>query len=140
MSKCGTVIDRCGAAAQTRGKALTGAADPEERRLRALAELHAISVTMLPNACVSDVEKCRTVTVTYFVGQHASGAQYSEGCPLSARIRPAIEDLATFCIPIEQHCCQHLSGATRSEANFSGTAHRVSLPVVFYSPDCFADR
>lgn len=133
-----TVMDRYDIVDRARQEAPTRPSESQQGRLRAMVEMHAISLTLRPNTWIWDVQKRRAVTVAYLVGQHASrGPERLQRCTECAAIAEALLDLVTRAVPPQENGCRHMIGTTRAEHagdNLAERVHQVSLPVVFIHP------
>ena len=129
-----SVMDQCDAAESARPEALTGLSESREGQLRAVVEMHAISLQLRPNTWIWDVQKRRAVTVAYVIGQHVRDSQQLQHCNRCAALGQALLDLASYAVPSQGDRCQHIIGTTGAEHgqdDLAGAVHRVSLPVIF---------
>lgn len=129
-----TVIGQSDAAESARQESLTSPSKREEGRLCTIVEMYSIRLQLRPNTWIWDVQKRRTVTVAYVIGQHVRGSQPLQRCSWCAAIGQALLDLASYAVPPQGCGCQHMIGTThaeRAENTLFGTVHQVSLPVIF---------
>lgn len=134
MLNTGTVMDRCDAAESVRQEGLTRLAESQQVRQRAIIETYAISLQIRPNTWIWDVQKRRTVTVAYVIGQHVPDSQPLHRCNWCAALGHGLVDLMSSAVPSPGSCCQHMIGTTgagHGQDLLAGAVHRVSLPVIF---------